>query len=227
MPDYRRAWHHGGTWFFTVNLLRRSGNDLLVRHIEDLRRVVARVRSAHPFAIHGWVVIPDHLHCLIALPENDTDFALRWRLIKGGFFQVVPANEWRSSVRQRRRERAVWQRRYWEHLIRNEADFSAHMDYIHFNPVKHGLAQRVADWTYSNFHRLVERGVYAPDWAGSPEADKLNPPERKHPARCASCGAMRFAYCALRKCALRVTVGRDEWRGRRCGRRQASRPRRS
>ena len=173
MPEYRRAWHPGGTWFFTVNLLRRGGNDLLVRHIEDLRCIVARVRSAHPFSIHGWAVMPDHLHCLISLPEHDTDFALRWRLIKGGFSQAIPANEWRSTVRQRRGERAVWQRRYWEHLIRNDADFSAHMDYIHFNPVKHGLVKRVADWPNSTFHRLVERGVYPPDWAGSPETDTL------------------------------------------------------
>lgn len=173
MPDYRRARYPGGTWFFTVNLLQRAGNDLLVRHIDDLGRVVARVRSAHPFAIHGWVVMPGHLHCLISLPENDTDFALRWRLIKGGFSQAIPANERRSSVPQRRGERAVWPRRYWEHLIRNEADFSAHMDYLHFNPVKHGLVKRVADWPYSTFHRLVERGIYPPDWAGSAGADKL------------------------------------------------------
>jgi putative transposase len=173
MPDYRRAWHPGGTWFFTVNLLQRAGNDLLVRHIEDLRTVVVRVRSAHPFAMHGWVVMPDHLHCLISLPENDTDFALRLRLIKGGFSKAIPASEWRSSVRERRGERSVWQRRYWEHLIRNEADFSAHMDYVHFNPVKHGLVQRAADWPHSTFRRLVERGVYPADWAGSPGADRV------------------------------------------------------
>jgi len=173
MPDYRRAWHPGGTWFFTVNLLRRSGNDLLVCHIEALRAAVARVRSAHPFAIHGWVVMPDPLHCLITLPEHDTDFPLRWRLIKGAFSKAIPEQEWRSEVRQRRGERAVWQRRYWEHLIRDDADFSAHMDYIHFNPVKHGLVARVADWPHSTFHRLVERGVYPADWAGSPDARKL------------------------------------------------------
>jgi putative transposase len=93
MSNYRRAWHHGGMWFFTVKLLQRGANDLLVRHIEYLRGVVAHVRSAHPFAIHGWVVMPDHLHCLISLPEHDTDFALRWRLIKGGFSKATPATE--------------------------------------------------------------------------------------------------------------------------------------
>jgi REP-associated tyrosine transposase len=146
---------------------------LLVRHIDDLRGVVARVRSAHPFAIHGWVVMPDHLHCVISLPKGDTDFALRWRLIKGGFSKAIPETEWRCVVRQRRGERAIWQCRYWEHLIRDEADYSAHMDYLHFNPVKHGLVQRVADWPYSTFHRLAKRGVYPRDWAGSPEADRL------------------------------------------------------
>ena len=110
---------------------------------------------------------------MISLPEHDTDFALRWRLIKAGFSKAVPDNEWRSAVRQRRGERAVWQRRYREHLIRNETDFSTHMDYLHFNPVKHGLVQRVADWPYSTFHRLVEQGVYPPDWGGSPEAERL------------------------------------------------------
>ena len=94
MPDYRRAWHPGGTWFFTLNLLHRGGNDLLTRHIDDLRAVVRRVRAAHPFTIHGWVVLPEHMHCIISLPDGDTDFALCWRLIKGGFSKAVPAEEW-------------------------------------------------------------------------------------------------------------------------------------
>jgi putative transposase len=174
MPDYRRAWCPGGTWFFTLNLLQRSGNDLLVRHIDDLRAVTRRVRTAHPFAIHGWVVLPDHLHVVIGLPEGDTDFALRWRLIKSGFSKVVPRGEWRSSVRERRGERGIWQRRYWEHLIRDEADFAAHMDYVHINPVKHGLVARVADWPYSTFHKLVEQGIYPSNWAGSEGAEILN-----------------------------------------------------
>jgi len=101
MPDYRRAWHPGGTYFFTLNLLQRAGNDLLIRHIEDLRAAVRRVRSAHPFTIHGWVVLPDHLHCVISLPEGDADFALRLRLIKIGFSKAIAATEWRSAVRQR------------------------------------------------------------------------------------------------------------------------------
>ena len=174
MPNYRRAWVPGGTYFFTVNLLERSGNDLLIREIDSLRRVVRRVRQAHSFVIHGWVVLPNHLHCVISLPPDDHDFALRWRLIKAGFAKSLPATERRSVVRQRRGERGVWQRRYWEHLIRNDSDFAAHMDYIHINPVKHGLVKGVSDWPHSTFHRLVEKGVYPCDWAGSAEADELD-----------------------------------------------------
>lgn len=107
MPDYRRAWHPGGTWFFTVNLLRRNGNDLLVRYANRLRAAVAEVRSRHPFTIHAWAVMPDHLHCVISLPRGDTDFALRWRLIKIGFSKSLPPTEYRSAVRQRRGERGI------------------------------------------------------------------------------------------------------------------------
>ena len=93
MPDYRRAWMPGGTWFFTVTLLERHGNDLLTRHIIDLREVVSDVRRRHPFTIHAWVVLPDHLHCVLSLPEGDTDFSLRWRLIKMDFSKRIPATE--------------------------------------------------------------------------------------------------------------------------------------
>lgn len=170
MPDYRRAWHAGGTYFFTVNLLQRQQNDLLVRRIDVLRDVVKIIRKSHPFRIHGWVVLPDHLHCVLELPPDDVDFALRWRLIKMGFSKALPKVERLSSVRAKRGERGIWQRRYWEHLIRDEADYRAHMDYVHINPVKHGLVGRVADWPYSTFHRLEEEGVYPTDWAGGIEA---------------------------------------------------------
>lgn len=165
MPDYRRAWQPGGTWFFTVNLLRRN-SDLLVRHIGLLRSTVADVRRRHPFDIHAWSVMPDHLHCVISLPAHDTDFALRWRMIKAGFSKGLPATEYRSAARLRRGERGIWQRRYWEHLIRDEKDFAAHVDYVHINPVKHGLVASVALWPHSTFHRLVATGVYPADWAG-------------------------------------------------------------
>jgi len=173
MPNYRRAWMPGGTYFFTVNLLQRKQNDLLVRNIDNFRAAVHNVRLRHPFTIHGWVVLPDHFHCLISLPQNDADFALRWRLIKGGFAKSIPHTEWQSKSRKKRGERGIWQRRYWEHMIRDERDFSAHMDYIHINPVKHGLVTQVVDWPYSTFHHLVDQGVYNNSWAGSSEANTL------------------------------------------------------
>jgi putative transposase len=169
MPDYRRAWQPGGTYFFTVNLLRRQGNDLLTRKIHLLREAVRMVRQRHSFIIHGWVVLPEHLHCVIELPPNDADFATRWRLIKIAFSKALLVTERRSQVRIARGERGIWQRRYWEHLIRNDADFRAHMDYVHINPLKHGLVKRVREWPYSTFHPLVEKGVYPVDWAGGSE----------------------------------------------------------
>ena len=171
MPDYRRAWHPGGTYFFTVNLLQRQNNDLLVRHIELLRRVVKSVRQRHPFEIHGWVVLPDHLHCVIELPANNADFATRWRLIKMGFSKALPLTESLSAVRIQRGERGIWQRRFWEHLICDERDYQAHMDYVHINPVKHGLVKQVADWPYSTFHGWVAKGVYPGNWAGGNEVE--------------------------------------------------------
>jgi putative transposase len=169
MPDYRRAWRMGGTYFFTVNLLERHKNDLLIRHIDLLRRVVADVRERHPFIIHAWVVLPEHLHCVIELPDNDDDFSTRWRLIKIGFSKGIPQTERISNVRKRRGERGIWQRRFWEHLIRDERDFAVHVDYVHINPVKHGLVNRVQDWPYSTFHRYVQRGDLPLDWAGGGE----------------------------------------------------------
>lgn len=147
-----------------------------MRHVDLLRRAVANVRRRHPFTIHGWVVMPDHLHCILSLPDGDTDFAMRWRLIKLEFSKGIARTEPRSPTRIRRGERGIWQRRYWEHLIRDEADFAAHMDYIHINPVKHGHVARVADWPFSTFHRFVVAGTYPVDWAGGRES-AVSPPE--------------------------------------------------
>lgn len=169
MSNYRRAWRKGGTYFFTINLLERYQNDLLVRHIDILRRVVKDVKHKHPFIIHAWVVLPEHMHCVIELPEGDDDFALRWRLIKIGFSKAMPKTERLSAVREKRGERGIWQRRFWEHLIRDERDFAAHIDYVHINPVKHGHVGRVQDWQYSTFHRYVAQGVLPMDWAGGKE----------------------------------------------------------
>ncbi len=112
MPDYRRVYVEGGLYFFTVNLLQRRGNDLLVRHIDSLRAAVRKVKKAHPFTIHAFVVLPEHLHCILELPTGDDDFPLRWRLIKSEFSKSLPITERRSAVRVRRGERGIWQRRF-------------------------------------------------------------------------------------------------------------------
>lgn len=154
MPDYRRNRVPGGTYFFTITLRDRRSN-LLIMNIEALRTSVRKVRTRAPFHIDAWVVLPDHMHCLWTLPEGDADFPGRWQAIKKGLSKAIPTGEPRSSVMISRGERGIWQRRYWEHTIRDERDYAAHMDYVHFNPVKHGLAQHVVDWPFSSFHRYV------------------------------------------------------------------------
>jgi putative transposase len=164
MTFYRRNRVPGGTYFFTVNLYDRR-RPLLVEKIDLLRKAVRETKSARPFHIDAWVVLPDHLHCLWTLPPGDTDFSLRWRAIKSTFSRSIPPGEHRSTSRAEKAERGIWQRRFWEHTIRDDHDYATHFDYIHFNPVKHGLAMRAADWPYSSFHRAVAMGIYPRDWA--------------------------------------------------------------
>ena len=167
MPNYRRAFIPGGTWFFTVNLLERKNNDLLVREIDLLRETVRAVRKRYPFYIDAWVVLPNHMHAVWTLPLGDADFSKRWRLIKSGFSRALPKTEYLSNVRKMAGERGIWQRHFWEHSIRDETDFERHVDYVHINPVKHGLVDRVVDWPYSSFHRQVENGVYPENWGAN------------------------------------------------------------
>jgi putative transposase len=155
LPDCRRNWVQGGTYFFTVTLLERK-RDLLVTEIALLRDAVRRIKHLYPFEIVAWVVLPDHLHCVLRLPPGDADYAARWRLIKLLFSKGLPKQERLSSVRKRRNERGIWHRRYWEHTIRDERDLAHHVDYVHWNPVKHRLVTRVSEWPYSTFHRYVE-----------------------------------------------------------------------
>jgi REP-associated tyrosine transposase len=165
MPNYRRALVPGGCWFFTVNLLERR-QSLLVDHIAVLRNAVAITRRAYPFKIDANVILPDHLHAALTLPPNDAEFSTRWRLIKTRFAKGLPKNERLSAVRKARNERGIWQRRFWEHLIGDEADYTRHVEYCYINPVKHRLATRVRDWPHSSFHRDVRRGIFPADWAG-------------------------------------------------------------
>lgn len=164
MPNYRRNRTKGGCYFFTVNLLERHQNQLLIERIDLLRKVVKQVKLNHPFHIDGWVVLPEHMHLILTLPQGDDNYATRIRLIKTLFSKNLSKTERRSTVRQRRGERAVWQRRFWEHSIRDEFDYNVHIDYLHYNPVKHGHVERVKDWPYSTFQRLVKCEVYPENW---------------------------------------------------------------
>ena len=165
MPDYRRNRMPGATYFFTENLFDRR-SDLLVKHIEVLREAIRVVRRQSPFTIDAWVVLPDHMHCLWTLPEDDADFPGRWREIKKTFSKSLPAVEQRSPIMIRRGERGIWQRRYWEHTVRDDRDYAVHMDYIHFNPVKHGLTDKPGDWPFSSFLRCMKAGLYPAEWLG-------------------------------------------------------------
>jgi putative transposase len=164
VSTYRRNRVSGGCYFFTVNLRDRR-SDLLIIEIEALRNAVRATRARFPFHIDAWVVLPDHMHCLWTLPPEDFDFPARWQMIKATFSRSVPHSDNQHASLVRKRESGVWQRRYWEHTIRDENDYAAHMDYIHFNPVKHGLAARAADWPFSTFAQCMKLGIYPADWA--------------------------------------------------------------
>ena len=172
MSRYVRAFVPGGTYFFTVNLLERQRR-LLTDHIDLLGRSIRQVRAERPFRIPAIVVLPDHLHCLWQLPDADADFSTRWRQIKTLFSRGLEPVERRSQRRIEKSERGIWQRRFWEHLIRDERDFEHHFDYIHYNPVKHGHVVRVCDWPHSSFHRHVSTGVYPEGWAGDASLSTL------------------------------------------------------
>jgi putative transposase len=165
MSNYRRNRVAGGTYFFTVNLLERK-KTLLVDHIDELRCAITKTRNHKPFHIDGWVILPDHMHCIWTLPKGDDDYSGRWRAIKTTFSKSISKKEYQSKTRIGRNERGIWQRRFWEHTIRDEVDYQNHMDYLHFNPVKHGMVNTVQEWEYSTFHHLVKKDVYPENWGG-------------------------------------------------------------
>jgi len=123
-------------------------------------------QKRNPFETIAVCVLPDHLHAIWELPDGDSNFSLRWSLIKSGFSRGLAADTAASPSKLARRERGLWQRRYWEHAIRDDRDLERHVDYIHFNPVKHGYVSKVADWPHSTFHRYVEQGILPADWGG-------------------------------------------------------------
>ena len=170
MSRYRRAAVPGASYFFTVVTERRQPflTDPAVR--QALRDAIVSVRHTLPFRIDGWVLLPDHLHAIWTLPEGDSDFSNRWRLIKRHVTRACGPDYIRLGYLTNRRSAkqcgTLWQHRFWERLIRDERDFRLHMDYLHANPVKHGLVRSVADWPWSSFHRCVRQGVYPAVWAG-------------------------------------------------------------
>jgi len=178
MSRYRRSNSTGATYFFTlVSYCRQTILcDQPVRNA--LREAITNVRQKRPFTIDAWILLPDHFHCIWTLPKGDADFPARWALIKRKVSltcsQYYKRKEWVSPSKQKHRESTLWQRRYWEHQIRNESDYQQHMDYIHWNPVKHGLVTHARDWPYSTFHRFVKQGVYPLDWGGVTTTDNAN-----------------------------------------------------
>jgi putative transposase len=165
MPRYLRAKIESGLFFFTVTLADRS-SDALVRHIDRLRHSYRSVQQRHPFETVAICVLPEHLHAVWSLPTGDADFPLRWSLIKSGFSRGLAGDAARAPSKIAKREKGIWQRRYWEHAIRNDKDLARHVDYIHFNPVKHGYVSRTCDWPHSSFHHYVARGLLPKDWGG-------------------------------------------------------------
>ena len=177
MVRYRRNFVPGGTHFFTVTLADRQSRTL-VEHIVALREAFRTTRNERPFAIDAIVILPDHLPVVMTFPSADSDFSSRWQRIKGRFTRAV-VGEGLPIGRSEKGEYSLWQRRFWEHTIRDEEDFSRHVDYIHYNPVKHRLVKRVVEWPYSSFHRYVRLGALPQDWAGTIPEDGTGFGERR------------------------------------------------
>ena len=163
MTSYRRLKIAGGRYFFTVNLADREST-LLVDRIEALRMACRGVLAEHPARIDAMVVLPDHLYAVWTLPPRDADFSTRWKKIKTAFTKSVGGRWQCSRSKVEKGERGLWQRRFWKHAIRDAADMERHVAYCWFNPVRRGLAGRVADWPHSSFHRAVRDGVVTEDW---------------------------------------------------------------
>jgi len=167
MSDYRRLYVNGGIYFFT---LVTHGRKPILCEEQALTRLKAAFRYAmkkRPFHIHGLVILPDHIHCIWKLPEHDDDFSTRWNMIKRYFSIGMKGDV------NHRREKNIWQRQFWEHLIRDEEDLQRCLDYIHYNPVKHGYVNRPCDWAHSSFKDNVRKGFYEMDWGSSIEPNRI------------------------------------------------------
>jgi putative transposase len=174
MTYYRRT-RTGNTFFFTLVTYHRRPILCHPTIRLTLRRAINDARKTRPFVINAWVLMPDHLHCVWTLPAGDSDFSTRWSLIKRSVSRFSPDvaldPNVRSASTRKHRESTIWQRRFWEHLVRDDVDFERHLDYTHYNPVRHGYVTRAVDWPYSTFHRYVRDGVYPIDWAGGADPE--------------------------------------------------------
>ena len=155
MPNYLR-FYSGNTWFFTVVTHRRATFLTTDAARPILRQAISECKKLYPFSIEAWVLLPEHLHCIWDLPESDLNYSRRWAIIKRKFTQGLTATNYRRPP--------YWQNRFWAHLITDEKDFENHMNYIHYNPVKHGFVERARDWPWTSLHRLMEVGKYPSDW---------------------------------------------------------------
>jgi len=167
--QYRRSRSSGSSYFFTLVTYNRHPILCELGNIDLLRDSFKRVMIKHPFTIDAIVIMPDHLHCIWTLPLEDADFSTRWRLVKSWFSRRCNIKDRKniSDSRKSKQERAIWQRRFWEHLIRDERDFINHVEYIHYNPVKHGLVSSPKNWQYSSFHRYVKKGICDRNWGSA------------------------------------------------------------
>lgn len=165
MSDYRRLYIPGGTYFFTLVCYRRQAIFADEQRVILLRQAFREVKTKRPFELLAAVILPDHLHCVWRLPCGDADFSTRWQMVKTAFSRRIPAEVRANGAK------TLWQPRFYEHCLRDEADFHKHLDYIHFNPVKHGLAATPGEWPYSSFKRFVRLGWYASNWGDRVTSD--------------------------------------------------------
>jgi len=167
--EYRRAYLKGASYFFTLVTEKRRPIFNNESNVAVLRESMRHVKQKYPFHIAAMVVLPDHLHCIWILPESDSDYSIRWRLIKTWFSKHCADALKRppNKARIKKQQQAIWQHRFWEHVIRDETDYQRHIDYIHYNPVKHGYVERVSDWKYSSIHKYIRDGVIPENWGGA------------------------------------------------------------
>ena len=167
--QYRRVYTKGACYFFTLVTEQRRPIFKNDQQIKILRESFKKVKQKYPFKIDAIVVLPDHIHCIWTLPEGDQDYSTRWRLIKTGFTKQCDTSIIQSPnhTRTRKKQQAIWQHRFWEHMIRNEQDYQHHVEYIHYNPVKHGLVKQASDWPYSSLHQYINDGIVPRNWGVS------------------------------------------------------------